>query len=163
MSRLTEAQRKRFRFISFDLDKVAAKRRNCHWISTPDGDNGYEWCPTCVYYKVRNLRRHDRRRREDYRVDGGWRTEHDSFPICHGCGAFLDGSLTEYGAREEIEYYRSSGLSTRADVDALYLSEIAGALNEDDEEAPFVFSMAKKVLKAAGRAALEDATRGRGE
>lgn len=133
----------RFRMIGFDLDRIAVRCKPCHWISTPNGDHGDEWCPDCGYFKVRNLRRHDRKHRADYILDGGWRTEHDSMPICAGCGAFLDGALTTYGAKQELEYYRECGLSTRRDVDALYLGEIIGSLCFDDEDAPMALELAE--------------------
>lgn len=133
-------------FLPFDLDKIAVETRRCHWISTPDGDNGHEWCKTCGHYKIRNLRRHDRKRREDYILDGGWRTEHDYQPMCHGCGAYLDGCLTKYGARQGMDHYRSEGLSTRPDIDALYLSEILGSLPEDDEDFPLAVRLAQEIL-----------------
>lgn len=136
----------RFRMIGFDLDRIAVKRRPFHWILTPDGDHGEEWCPDCGHFKVRNLRRHDRKRRADYILDGGWRTEHDGIRICAGCAAFLDGGLTTYGAKSELEYYRECGLSTQRDVDALYLSEIIGSLCFDDEDAPFALSLAEAVV-----------------
>jgi len=149
-------------YLSFALDRIAAKTLPCHWIVTPDGDQGYEWCPTCGYYMVRNLRRRDKRRREDYILDGGWRTSHDTTPICHNCGALLDGAMTEYCAEEEIAYYREYGLSDRPDIDALYLSEIIGAMGWDyggkeHEDRDFILSLAQQLLPAAPTAGGGDA------
>lgn len=129
------------------LSRISAPVRPCHWIATPNGDNGYEWCPDCGYFKVRNLRRHDRKRRNDYILDGGWRTSHDSMPGCHGCGALLDGSLTSYGASSELDYYEEAGLSTDPKVDALYLSEILDNLPEDDGRLELAMSLARALLE----------------
>lgn len=48
------------------------KLRYPRWISTPDGDQGGDWCSDCSYYMWRHLRRRDPKRREDYFLDGGW-------------------------------------------------------------------------------------------
>lgn len=159
---LTREQMHRFQYhLAFDLDRIAVPRRPCHWIATPDGDSGYEWCPTCGRAKARHLRRHDRRHRSDYILDGGWRTEHDSLPICHGCGAYLDGSLTGYGASYELDHYLENGLSTDPSVDAVYFAEIIGAMLPDHEDAPRAFALAEAVIAAARRPPLS--TTGRGE
>lgn len=105
------------------------------WIVTPDGDLGSEWCSDCGTAKVRNLRRRDRRRREDYILDGGWRTEEEHFCFCEGCGVRLDVGLTEYGIREEIAHYEECGLCTEPGVNAYEISEILAGLDyrSDDE------------------------------
>lgn len=139
-----------FRNLAWDLAKVAIATKNCHWISTPNGDQGREWCHDCGRAMVRHLRRRDRKNREDYILDGGWRTEHDSMPICAGCGTFLGGNLTAHGASQEMLYYEENGLSTRPDVDALYLSEIIDALDDDDKDArKAAIRLGRMALKAA--------------
>lgn len=141
------------RGLAWELSKVAKETKPCHWISTPDGDQGSEWCPDCGYYKVRNLRRHDRRHRRDYILDGGWRTDHDSMPICAGCGAILAGSLTSYGASEELAYYLESGLSEAPHTDAIYLSEIVDSLvyiEIADGDLSRITEMARQTIAAAG-------------
>jgi hypothetical protein len=108
------------------------------WISTPDGDLGTEWCTDCGYYKVRNLRRRDRKRGEDYILDGGWRTEEEHFCFCASCGTRLDVSLTDYGVREELAHYEECGFSTSRADDAYELGELLDAVeyrwNEEPEE-----------------------------
>ena len=110
-------------------NKIALKR--CHWIVTPDGDLGTEWCTDCGYFKVRNLRRHDRKRRQDYLLDGGWRTDHDHTPFCEACGELLDGNLTNYGSVTELEHYQEYGFSTNVILDAYFLEEMLCNLPND--------------------------------
>lgn len=113
------------------------KRPYPRWISTPDGDEGSEWCSDCGYFKVRNLRRHDRRRREDYILDGGWRTEEDHFCFCAGCGVQLDVCLTDYGVQEAIATFEECGFSTSRAHDAYEISELLNAVeyrSDDDAE-----------------------------
>lgn len=98
------------------------------WISTPHGDAGYLWCSDCGYYVVRNLRRRDRKNRDDYLLDGGWSTEQESFCFCHGCGTRLDIGLTAYGVREEVAHYEECGYSTSPAEDAYELNEILSAI-----------------------------------
>lgn len=149
--------------LSWRLSMMASETLPCHWIATPDGDEGREWCPDCGWAKVRNLRRRDRRRRSHYILDGGWRTNHDSMPICAGCGAFLDGYLTSFGASQELDYYCEAGLSTSAAVDALYLSEILDSIDQDDDEAvAAAVALAREVLALRHPAAIETEGAGRG-
>src|SRR3546814_9266545 len=46
-----------------------------HWISTPEGDEGSEWCPACGLAKVKELLAEDPDHAGDYFLDGGWRTD----------------------------------------------------------------------------------------
>lgn len=100
-----------------------------HWISTPDGDLGNEWCGDCGHYKVRNLRRRDRKRRTDYILDGGWRAENDNFPYCVGCGKRLDACPTEYCISETIHHFETCGFSTDAAEDAFEIEEVLDHLD----------------------------------
>ncbi len=95
-----------------------------HWISGPDGDLGSEWCGDCGYYKVRNMRSHDRKRRRHYTLDGGWRTEEEGFRYCTSCGCRLDVSLTDYGARDELSRYEDDGFTTSVGCDAYEIGEL---------------------------------------
>jgi hypothetical protein len=105
------------------------RTRYPRWISTPDGDLGSEWCSDCGYYKVRNLRRRDRKRAEDYILDGGWQTEEDHFCHCVACGVRLDVSLTDYGVQDAVRCFEECGFSTNPAEDAYEISEILGALD----------------------------------
>lgn len=104
------------------------------WIVTPDGDLGSEWCTDCGYYKVRNLRRHDRKRREDYILDGGWRTEEDGHKFCAGCGVRLDVCLTREGVEEEVGHFEEWGFTTNSGEDAYEISEMLSAVDWRSEQ-----------------------------
>lgn len=94
------------------------------WISTPDGDQGSEWCADCGYYKVRNMRRRDPKRAESYILDGGWRTEEDSFKFCAGCGVRLDVCPTEHNVEESAFHYAECGFTTDPGEDAYEINEM---------------------------------------
>lgn len=85
---------------------------------------------------VRHLRKREknRRRRDDYILDGGWRTEHDGPVFCAGCGAILDGSLTDYGAVSEIEHYSSYPPRPGNAFDAHHLCEALSTLEYTSED-----------------------------
>lgn len=118
---------------------IASKERLPYprWISTPDGDLGSEWCSDCGYYKVRNLRRRDRKRREDYILDGGWRTEEENFLNCTACGVALDVSLTDFGVEQVLETYEENGFTTSRTSDAREIGELLSSVEyrfERDDE-----------------------------
>lgn len=109
------------------------------WIITPDGDQGDEWCTDCGGAKLRNMRRRDRKRREDYILDGGWRTEEDGFRFCAGCGVRLDVSLTEYGFIDGLEKFDECGLSSSVADDAYEIAELLEYVEyQSDNEKPEV-------------------------
>ncbi|WP_454919261.1 hypothetical protein [Xanthobacter sediminis] len=124
------------------------------WISTPDGDLGSEWCTNCGYYKWRNLRHHDRKRREDYHLDGGWRTEEENFCFCAGCGVRLDVSLTAYGVDNALEYYEDCGFSSARSEDAYEIGEMLNYVEwrfekggeEEDQRRSRVMAVAQRFL-----------------
>ncbi len=95
-----------------------------HWITTPDGDLGHEWCASCGYYKLRNLRRHDKERRDDYQLDGGYRTENDCFVSCESCGKPLDVTPTDYCINECLRNFEDGGFYEEAQATAFELVEI---------------------------------------
>jgi len=109
------------------LEEVAlpalVKRRNPFWISTPDGDQGQDWCGSCGKAKARHLRRHDRKRRGDYLLDGGWRTEEERMSCCAGCGVDLNVSLLKYGAYSELDQFRNYGVRPGNSYEAMCLYE----------------------------------------
>jgi len=80
---------------------------NVCWIHGADG--GDCWCRSCCYFKVRHLRRHDKKNRRDYCVDGGWGTEEDGPRFCKGCGKPLDVSLTTFAVESELDHFLSGG------------------------------------------------------
>lgn len=88
------------------------------WISGPDGDNGQDWCARCGRFKVRNMRRRDRRRGSEYCLDGGWLTEMEHFPFCAGCGGRLDCIILKYGIMDTVWHFSEYGFTTEPDQDA---------------------------------------------
>ncbi|WP_029002804.1 hypothetical protein [Azorhizobium doebereinerae] len=133
------------------LDAIAAPTKPLHWVG--GADDGRDWCRDCARAVVRHLRRHDRKNRDDYVLDGGWRREQDSMPTCSGCGAHLSADLTRYGAEEEAAYYLENGLSNTLEgraVDALYLSEILANL-PDGEDRDTLTAMAMTLIPPDGK------------
>jgi hypothetical protein len=130
------------------------------WIRTPDGDLGTEWCSDCGYYKVRNLRRHDRKRAEDYILDGGWRTEEEGFKFCCSCGVRLDVGLTDYGVEDAVSAFEECGFRIEPAEDAYELDEIIDAISyvsdrdteEDQERRRVVAELTRQFLAGAGTA-----------
>lgn len=110
----------------------ALPRPSAHWIVTPSGEyesnNGNDWCFRCGDAIVRHLRRQDRKHREDYILDGGWRAEHDHLVHCAHCGETLDGSLTREGAAQELELYEYYGVRPANAYDAMALYETLNTL-----------------------------------
>lgn len=101
------------RRLSWDMAAGAGGRLMCFWVreSTDFGgvdfDDATNFCEPCGIQAVRLMRRMspDEFAEREPALDGGWRTDHDSLPYCHTCGAPLDGSLTDYGAKAEIEHF----------------------------------------------------------
>lgn len=129
------------------------------WISTPDGDEGQEWCDSCGYYKVRNLRRRDRKRRGDYFLDGGWRSEQENFCFCAGCGQRLEVSLLEYGIINTLECFAECGFSTNPAEDAYEIGEVLHALEyRSDFDGDQTESLRVEALKLAEAYLTQDST-----
>lgn len=82
----------------------AAAAQACYWVSgTNDCANDY--CRPCGVRRVRALRRARPAEAAGISLDGGWSMEHDTSPTCRTCGATVDGTLTEYGADEELDHF----------------------------------------------------------
>lgn len=84
-----------------------------YWIATPGGGqyesmDGSDWCRECGMAKVRHLRKHDRKHANEYILDGGWVSEHDTPPMCVHCGVKLEASLLAYGGVYELEHFRDN-------------------------------------------------------
>ncbi len=94
-----------------------------HWISTPNGDEGSEWCYECGSTKVEELRKADPDHADDYFLDGGWAIEDDSTCWCEGCGVRLNSIMTDYCAKEELSYYTDNGIQH-------YCTEVAYDISE---------------------------------
>jgi len=48
---------------------------NVHWVNNCDAS--YTWCGSCAKYFARHMRRHSKKNRYEYFVDGGWGSEED--------------------------------------------------------------------------------------
>lgn len=140
-----------------------AKVENSYWIVTPDGeylsDNGNEWCYDCGSAKVRNLRKHDRKRADEYILDGGWVSEHDTPPMCAHCGVKLRASLLFYGGTYELDHFRENPPEP-GNVDHAYeVSEMLSALQytkEDDAHlAREAIEIARKLIAQPNDPALK--------
>jgi hypothetical protein len=89
------------------------KRKPCHWIRNStdfggvDFDDATNFCRPCAIKALRIMRRMAPKRfaEAEPAIDGGWCTDHDSLPYCHSCGYTLDGSFTDWGAREELAHF----------------------------------------------------------
>lgn len=80
-----------------------------HWVH--DGDEAVSWCRSCCIFKVRHLKRHNKRAIKknglNYLVDGGWGSEEDGPQFCAGCGKPLECTLTNCGIEEELDHFLS--------------------------------------------------------
>lgn len=141
-----------------------AKVENAYWIVTPDGEyisnNGNEWCHDCGTAKVRNLRNHDRKRADEYILDGGWVTEHDTPPMCAHCGVKLEASLLFYGGTYELDHFRDYPPVPGNADQAYEISEMLSALQytkpEETHLALEAINIARKLIKQNSRAALSE-------
>jgi hypothetical protein len=113
----------------------AVRVEPAHWISTPEGEythslsGGSDWCRDCGAALVRHLRRRERNRklRDDYVLDGGWPTEHETPPHCAHCGVKLEAILLTYGALDELEHFRNHPPTPGDPVEAYEISEMLSA------------------------------------
>lgn len=85
-----------------DLDHV-------HWVH--GDDEAQDWCHSCCTFKVRHLRRRNKKNRDDYSVDGGYGSESDGVAVCAGCGELLAYSLSDSGVREELWHFLIYGFA----------------------------------------------------
>lgn len=91
------------------------------WISTPDGDQGQDWCCDCGTHKLKNMRKKDRRNRDDYILDGGNSAlERNNFGHCAGCGVYLKVSLIE----APFDVFEECGFSSSKEADAYEIREM---------------------------------------
>lgn len=100
----------------------------CHWFFFSRYiDGGLNFCPRCARRVTKHLRKlhggddgHD----PDVDYDGGWCIEHDSTPHCHVCGVRLEGTLTDYAARELIDFYAADPSAAIGSIEAADLCVI---------------------------------------
>lgn len=100
----------------------ASVAKETHWFDGDFHSSGENFCLDCAEKLVDQKYAADPKRFEDlfdecetaddrYRVaiDGGFDIEHDGIPWCATCGAKLSGSLSDYGANEEIAALTGKG------------------------------------------------------
>ncbi len=109
--------------------RYADQVKAAHWIHGADG--GMDYCRECALAIIekekvrrRRLPKVEKKDSEVPSLDGGWRTEHDSPPICDECNAPLDGSLTNYGAETELDHFLENGFDPECDADCHAMSEV---------------------------------------
>lgn len=102
-----------------ELAEGASEAAPCHWIHGAneiddlDCTEADDFCRPCAEKKLAAFAEAHPDRAEaiafnEYGVDGGWRTDHDSAPFCATCGVKLIGSLTDYGAHSELEHFEEN-------------------------------------------------------
>lgn len=107
------------------ISKKAAKHKalDCHWIYNGP-DEGANYCERCALKEIKRIRKEY----PDASLDGGWRTEHDSLPYCETCHKPLDGSLTYYGAEQEIEHFLEYNFDPESAADCYSLDEALNSI-----------------------------------
>lgn len=108
----------------------ASVRLGCYWFDGAFHDAGEDFCRECAEKLVDEKYKANPKEFEELygecendeerysaAIEGGSRIEHDSPPYCETCGAPLDGSLTEYGMKEEIEVLTGDGAPSFDDVE----------------------------------------------
>ncbi|MDH1268935.1 hypothetical protein N5C81_15020 [Rhizobium pusense] len=94
------------------------------WISTPNGDEGSEWCYDCGKAKVEELRAADPEHSDDYFLDGGWAIEDDCTCWCERCGVRLKSIMTDYCAGQELSHYVNNGIVSFCEEIAYDIAEL---------------------------------------
>ena len=114
---------------AFDIREVLRERSKgaqrpvpCHWIHGVGEVKGERWdagtnfCRPCCEKEIDRINAAhpcgDGYGHPKVSLDGVGVTDHDSTPYCEVCGALLDGTLTEYGAQEELEHFKRHPPST---------------------------------------------------
>lgn len=122
---------------------------DAYWINDPENRHSCEeWCFECGEKRVSELRTENPSQADDIFLDGGWRTEHDNNIACHDCGCILDGSLTDYGAEEELRYFLDDGdFFAYDDNDAYYVMQMLDNFEYTSERRQHLVPNAEKVAK----------------
>jgi len=121
----------------------ANERPDCYWLDGDwSGDEGPDYCLECARKEVDTAFAKDRRifveaygnchgdwktAKDYYRsaINGGYSMNHDSMPHCKTCGVQLDGTLTDYGADEEIRALTTDRSLSFGNVEGWYELDIA--------------------------------------
>lgn len=116
---LTESEREHLEAI-FHRGALKVKVFDAYWIH--GADCGEDYCYQCCKSEVEKLKKKDPK--GEYFVDGGWRSDHDGTPFCASCQKRLDGSLTNYGCKQEVDHFLEYGFDPNSDDDCLSMSEV---------------------------------------
>jgi len=95
---------------------VRGKSSNVYWIGEETGidpDQSLCYCRDCCAKEVDKL--NESHPGSEHFSDGGFGSEEDSFKYCESCGAQLNCSLTESGARNYAEDFISGYFSLKAE------------------------------------------------
>lgn len=131
--------------------------KEAHWITTPDGEHanehgGNDWCEECAEKEIEGLRAKDADNADDYRLDGGWASEHDSPPHCAGCGVRLQANLTAAGGIYELDHFREHAPEPGNAGHAYEVSEMLDAFRcvdpEHEEAAREAIAIGRKLAEA---------------
>lgn len=64
----------------------------------------------------------------DWQKDGGFCIDSDSTLFCESCGKPLECTLTDYGAKQELEYFEREGFDFNRDLDKYTAVNISGGI-----------------------------------
>lgn len=123
----------------------APERSACYWFNGDLRDASEEYCRDCAEQVVDEEYAKDsgrfekmvgecrtREERHDAAIDGGLDIDHDSPPYCERCGKDLSGSLTEYGADQELDALTSYDVDSK-DARSWALLDLALVNVADDD------------------------------
>jgi len=114
--------------ISTIFDRANAfQKKHVLWAYYVDPDNGLDFCEKCAHAEV------SRGKAERVCV-ADQSADHDSPPTCYECHRWLQGFLTDYGAREELACLEEDGFNARRHQDCWLWSLCANAFLEDSDE-----------------------------
>ena len=115
------------------------------WLIGDDG--GYSYCPDCIDAAAKG---------RNTEIDGGFQGgEHDSCEHCEVCGALLWYSLTDYGAQQELDHFRTVRFGRPPDPETLYhIERMLSAMLEDGPHFAEARAIAEQALLAVTRGQL---------
>lgn len=111
-----------------------------YWLEIEDGGDGQDYCLKCVKKKLPGS--------EQYSGYGG-PAEQDGCMHCSQCGKLLDYTLTDHGAEEELNHFRTVKFRRNKPLDrdtAYHLARLIAA-KESDPEVILVAARAIRCMK----------------
>lgn len=89
-----------------------------YWFD--DDPDQYDYCLDCAIKKeVDN---------SEWKRDGGFHSESDSPMRCEACGKWLEHTLSDYGALQELEHYEENVIDLESDFVQYTLCNISGGV-----------------------------------